>query len=250
MALDNKEFFLCYQPIMSLPDGKIRGFEALIRWRHPVRGLISPAEFIPLAEEIGFIRPIGRWVLEAACRQAKHWQDTFPVSPPLTISVNLSAAELTDSNLLEEVTQVVQESKILHGTLKLELTESVVMKDAEQTCQLLLGLKDLGIQLSLDDFGTGYSSLNYLRRLPMDALKIDRSFVRDMDSDEEKREIAQIIVMLARAIGLKVIAEGAETLAEVEQLNRLGCDFAQGYYFFRPLESHMAEAALRKQFEE
>jgi len=248
MALDNKEFFLCYQPIVSLPDGKIRGFEALIRWQHPVRGLISPAEFIPLAEEIGFIRPIGRWVLEAACKQAKHWQDTFPVSPPLTISVNLSAAELTDSNLLEEVTQVVQDSKILHGTLKLELTESVVMKDAEQTCQLLLGLKDLGIQLSLDDFGTGYSSLNYLRRLPMDALKIDRSFVRDIDSDLEKREIAQIIVMLARAIGLKVIAEGAETLAEVEQLNVIGCDFAQGYYFHRPMESYKAEAVLRSQF--
>ena len=248
MALDKKEFFLCYQPIVSLPDGKIRGFEALIRWQHPVRGLISPAEFIPLAEEIGFIRPIGRWVLEAACKQAKHWQDTFPVSPPLTISVNLSAAELTDSNLLEEVTQVVQDSKILHGTLKLELTESVVMKDAEQTCQLLLGLKDLGIQLSLDDFGTGYSSLNYLRRLPMDALKIDRSFVRDMDSDVEKREIAQIIVMLARAIGLKVIAEGAETLAEVEQLNVIGCDFAQGYYFYRPMESYKAEAVLRSQF--
>jgi predicted signal transduction protein with EAL and GGDEF domain len=248
MALDNQEFFLCYQPIVSLPDGKIRGFEALIRWQHPIRGLISPAEFIPLAEEIGLIRQIGRWVLEAACKQAKQWQDTFPVTPPLTMSVNLSAAELTKSNLLEEVTEVVQNSEILHGTLKLELTESVVMKDAEQACQLLLGLKDLGIQLSLDDFGTGYSSLNYLRRLPMDALKIDRSFVREMDSDPEKREIAQIIVMLARTIGLKVIAEGAETLAEVEHLNRMGCDFAQGYYFFRPLESQMAEQALQRQF--
>ena len=247
-ALDNQEFFLCYQPIVSLPDGKICGFEALIRWRHPTRGLISPAEFISLAEEIGFIRPIGRWVLEVACKQAKHWQDTFPLEPPLTMSVNLSAAELTKSNLLNEVARVVQDSGIRHGSLKLELTESVIMKDAEQTCQLLLGLKDLGIQLSLDDFGTGYSSLNYLRRFPMDALKIDRSFVRDMDSDPEKREIAQIIVMLARAMGLKVIAEGAETLAEVEHLNRMGCDYAQGYYFFRPLESQMAEQALYTQY--
>lgn len=246
-ALDNQEFFLCYQPIVSLPDGKIRGFEALIRWQHPTRGVISPMEFIPLAEEIGLIRPIGRWVLEVACKQAKRWQDAFPMNPPLTMSVNLSAIQLRQTNLLEAVTLIVSDSGIMPGSLKLELTESVVMSDAEQTCQLLFGFKKLGIQLSLDDFGTGYSSLSYLRRLPMDALKIDRSFVHEMDSSEEKREIAHVIIMLARTLGLQVIAEGAETLIEVEHLNRMGCDYAQGFYFFKPLESQMAEQALRTQ---
>lgn len=248
-ALGNQEFFLCYQPIVSLPDGNIRGFEALIRWQHPTRGLISPMEFIPRAEEMGLIRPIGSWVLEMACRQAKRWQDAFPMNPPLTMSVNLSASQLGQSDLLEVFTHIVQDSGIEPGSLKLELTESVVMSEAEQTCQLLLAFKKLGIQLSLDDFGTGYSSLSYLRRLPMDVLKIDRSFVRDMDSNEEKREIAQIIVMLARALRLKVIAEGTETLAEVESLNRMGCDYAQGYYFFKPLESPIAEQALHAQFD-
>ena len=244
-ALDNQQFFLCYQPIVSLPDTKICGFEALIRWNHPTRGLVSPLEFISRAEVIGLIRPIGSWVLDAACKQAKRWQDAFPMNPPLTMSVNLSVGQLGQSDLLEVFSRIVHDSRIAPGSLKLELTESVVMNDADKTCELLIGLRKLGIQMSLDDFGTGYSSLSYLRRLPIDALKIDRSFVRDMDSNEEKREIAHFIVMLARALGLKVIAEGTETLAEVESLNRMGCDYAQGYYFFKPLESEMAEQALK-----
>lgn len=248
-ALDKQEFFLCYQPIVSLPDRKIRGFEALIRWQHPTRGVISPMEFIPLAEEIGLIRPIGSWVLEVACKQAKRWQDAFPMNPPLTMSVNLSAVQLGQPSLLEAVTRIVHDSGIVPGSLKLELTESVVMSDAEQTCQLLFGFKKLGIQLSVDDFGTGYSSLSYLRRLPIDALKIDRSFVHEMDSNEEKREIAHVIITLARNLGLQVIAEGAETLAEVEHLNRMGCDYAQGFYFFKPLESQIAEQALHTQYD-
>lgn len=248
-ALDNQEFFLCYQPIVSLPDGKIRGFEALIRWQHPTRGVISPVEFVPLAEEIGLILPIGSWVLEEACKQAKCWQDAFPMNPPLTMSVNLSAVQLGQPNLLEAVTRIVHDSGIVHGSLKLELTESVIMGDAEQTCQLLFGFKKLGIQLSVDDFGTGYSSLSYLRRLPIDALKIDGSFVHEMDSNEEKREIAHVIITLAQTLGLQVIAEGAETLTEVEHLNRMGCDYAQGFYFFKPIESQLAEQALHTQYD-
>jgi predicted signal transduction protein with EAL and GGDEF domain len=239
-----QEFRLLYQPIVSLGDGVVRGFEALIRWHHPRRGLVSPAEFIGLAEEIGLIGPIGEWVLQEACRQLSAWQHAFPMSPPLTMSVNMSAKQLNQTNLVERVAEIIQSSGIAPGSLKLELTESVVMSDAERSRQLFLELKSLGIQLSLDDFGTGYSSLSYLRRLPLDVLKVDRSFVSHMDVDEEKQNIAQIIVMLARTLGLTVIAEGAETEGEVKKLRALECDYVQGYYFHKPMSASAVEEVL------
>lgn len=246
-AVSEQEFRLHYQPIVSLEDGVVRGFEALIRWNHPRRGMVSPAEFIGLAEEIGLIRLIGEWVLKEACTQLKKWQDMYEMRPPLTMSVNVSAKQLSQANLVERVAQIVQSSSIAPGSLKLELTESVVMSDAEHSRQLFLELKSLGIQLSLDDFGTGYSSLSYLRRLPLDVLKVDRSFVSQMDTDEEKQNIAQIIVMLARTLGLTVIAEGAETEGEVKKLQALECEYVQGYYFHKPMAAHAAQLVLAEQ---
>ncbi|MBI3144048.1 MAG: EAL domain-containing protein [Pseudogulbenkiania sp.] len=248
-AVREQEFRLFYQPIVSLGDGVVRGFEALIRWVHPRLGLVSPAEFIGLAEEIGLIRDIGDWVLQEACRQLSEWQRAFPSEPPLTMSVNISARQLNQANLVGRVAKIVQSSCIAPGSLKLELTESVVMSDAERSCQLFQELKGLGIQLSLDDFGTGYSSLSYLRRLPLDVLKVDRSFVSHMDVDEEKQNITQIIVLLARTLGLTVIAEGAETEGEVKQLRELGCDYVQGYYFHRPMPANSAKLVLQEQLE-
>lgn len=248
-AVYEQEFGLFYQPIMSLEDGLVRGFEALIRWAHPHRGLVPPTEFIGLAEEIGLIRDIGDWVLQEACLQLSEWQRAFPSEPPLSMSVNISARQLNQANLVGRVAEIVRSSGIAPGSLKLELTESVVMNDAERSCQLFQELKGLGIQLSLDDFGTGYSSLSYLRRLPLDVLKVDRSFVSHMDMDEEKQNITQIIVLLARTLGLTVIAEGAETEGEVNQLRELGCDYVQGYYFHRPMPADSARQVLQEQLE-
>jgi len=245
LALPGKQFYLQYQPIVSPQDGMIRGFEALLRWRHPVLGMISPVEFIPVAEEVGLIGQIGGWVLDEACRQLRAWQDAG--SPSLSMSVNVSAIQLADGELVDLVTRVLADSGIAHGSLKLELTESAVMADPEHALAIFQQLKALGVRLSLDDFGTGYSSLSHLRRLPIDTLKIDRSFVSAMDSHADKREIAGVVVMLARALGLDVVAEGVETNAEVDILRDMGSDFVQGYYFFRPLDHEAATRALAHQ---
>lgn len=244
-ALERGQFSLRYQPIVNAIDGVIQGFEALLRWQHPVRGWISPVEFIPLAEETGLIISIGAWVLKEACQQCAQWQKQFPRQPALSISVNLSALQLAQANLVEHVVNVLQESGLAPGSLKLEITESTVMRDPERANTLLLELKQMGIKISLDDFGTGYSSLSQLRRLPLDTLKVDRSFVSDMDSDDEKRKITKLIVELAQLLGMNVIAEGAETALEVAQLRVMGCEYVQGYYFYRPLDVNSVEQELR-----
>jgi predicted signal transduction protein with EAL and GGDEF domain len=245
LALDSEQLTLVYQPIVTPDDGRICGFEALLRWHHPVYGNVSPVEFIPVAEEIGLIGQIGSRVLEQACAQLRLWQANS--ATPLTMSVNVSALQLTDGKLVDLVTRVLQESGIAHGSLKLELTESAVMADPNNALLIFQRLKALGVQLSLDDFGTGYSSLSHLRRLPIDTLKIDRSFVSQMDSVEDKRQIAEVVIMLARTLGLDVVAEGVETLAEVSALRAMGSDFVQGYYFFQPMAAEAVEVALAAQ---
>ena len=241
-ALAAQQLFLQYQPIVTPVDGCVSGFEALLRWRHPVFGMVSPVEFIPVAEEAGLIGAIGGWVLEQACRQLSVWQRAS--GKPLSMSVNLSAMQLGDTNLVGLVTDVLRESGVLRGSLKLELTESAVMADPDHARTVFGQLQALGVRLSLDDFGTGYSSLSHLRRLPIDTLKIDRSFVSQLDKFDDKRQIAEVVVLLARALGLDVVAEGAETLEEVEVLRELGSDYVQGYYFSKPLDVEAATALV------
>jgi EAL domain-containing protein (putative c-di-GMP-specific phosphodiesterase class I) len=244
-ALAQDELFLHYQPIVSPRDGRVSGFEALLRWRHPAHGLVPPNEFIPVAEEIGLIEPIGAWVLEQATRQLREWQQSHDMR--LDMSVNVSAVQFVDGALVEVVRRVLAETGIAPASLKLELTESAVMADAEHALKVFAQLKALGVRVSLDDFGTGYSSLSYLRRLPIDTLKIDRSFVSQLDRFDDKRQIVEVVLMLARALQLDVVAEGVETDAELQLLRDMGSDYVQGYFYHRPLTPEAAEAVLVEQ---
>lgn len=240
-AIDQDEFRIHYQPIVSLKSGKIRGFEALLRWQHPQRGLVSPGEFIPVAEEAGLIVPIGWWVLREACRQMREWQIKFPDNSALTISVNISAKQFSQPNLIQQIKQILQETGLKSHFLKLEITESVLMENAKSVAATLNELHGLGIRLSIDDFGTGYSSLSYLHQFPIDTLKIDRSFVNEVDIDVEKIQIARTIVTLAWSLGMDVVAEGVETKKQMYQLQALKCELGQGYLFSKPLNSKMTE---------
>ncbi len=233
-ALDRQEFYLVYQPIVAIETGQIIGFEALARWQHPTKGVISPATFIPLAEKTGCIHQLGLWVLEQACRQLYSWQQIFPSNPPLTISVNLSALQLLEPNLTSMIQRIIHTSGIAPQQLKLEVTESALI---DNHCGItdFSALRTMGIQLCVDDFGTGYSSLGRLRELPIDVLKIDRSFVHNKQWD-----ISETIVLLATKLGLDVIAEGVETADELAALRALGCNTMQGYYFSQPLDSQAA----------
>ncbi|HEX8922678.1 MAG TPA: EAL domain-containing protein, partial [Pyrinomonadaceae bacterium] len=234
-AIERKEFILHYQPIVALETGKISGFEALIRWQHPERGFVSPDDFIPIAEETGLIIPIGQWVLEEACRQIHEWQEEFPQYPPLQISVNLSSKQFVNSSLIDQIRRVLRETGVEPHSLKLEITESVVMENFESAIEMLNQLRTLGIELSIDDFGTGYSSLSYLHRFPISTLKIDRSFVSRMSDNNENGEIVRTIMMLARSLKMDVVAEGVETQDQLSQLAMLECEYGQGYYFSKPL---------------
>jgi predicted signal transduction protein with EAL and GGDEF domain len=245
LAQERDQLWLAYQPIVAARDGIICGFEALLRWNHPVYGAVSPAEFIPVAEEIGLIGEMGCWILGQACRQLGIWQRESGY--PLTMSVNLSARQLSGVGLVALVEQTLSETGILAGTLKLELTESMVMADPEHALTIFRQLKDLHVKLALDDFGTGYSSLSHLRRLPIDTLKIDRSFVSQMDCNDDKRQIVEVIMMLAHTLGMDVVAEGAETAAEVNVLRAMNIDFVQGYHYFKPMRADAAGAVWREQ---
>lgn len=234
-ALGRDEFTLVYQPIVSLADGRILELEALVRWQHLTRGQISPVQFIPIAEEIGVIEPLGLWVLEEACRQAVLWQNAVPTDPPLVMSVNLSGRQFQDPKLVDKIAAVLRETGLAPCGLKLEITESVLMFDPEGTAATMHALTGLGVRFAIDDFGTGYSSLSYLRRFPVDTLKIDRSFVEGLGTDVQAHAIVRSIVALAKALSLSVTGEGVETDNQQAQLKELECDRGQGYLFARPL---------------
>ncbi len=243
-AVEKNELLLHYQPIVHLETGRIEGFEALVRWRHPEKGLLYPEDFIPVAEETGAILPIGRWVLDGACRQIAQWQKRYAAYGPICLSVNLSGPELIHHDLVSQVRQIIARSSLERGSLRLELTESMLLQNFELVFDRLEELKELAVKLHLDDFGTGYCSLSYLQRLPTDTLKIDRSFVTEIASESDAGHIIEAIVQLARRLGISVSAEGLETKEQVERVRGLACNYGQGYYFSEPLDPATAEQLL------
>jgi diguanylate cyclase (GGDEF)-like protein len=232
-ALERKEFFLHYQPQVDLKSGAVIGVEALLRWAHPQFGVVPPDQFIPAAEDSGLIVPVGEWVLRTACGQLKLWQNEG--KPPVKMAVNLSAREFQGANLLQGVTRIIEDIGIDPAWLEIEITESTIMQHGDTAIFTLRKFREMGMALALDDFGTGYSSLSYLKRFPIDRLKIDRSFVRDIETDPDDAAIVRGIVALSHSIGLRVLAEGVETLAQMQLLQQCGCDEAQGYYFSEPV---------------
>jgi diguanylate cyclase (GGDEF)-like protein/PAS domain S-box-containing protein len=242
-AVERQEFVVHYQPVVSLADGSVTGFEALVRWQHPMRGLVPPAAFIPVAEETGLIVPLGRQVLREACLQVVRWRDSNPGSTPPYISVNLSARQFAREDLADVVRGLLDETGVPPACLKLEITESLLIEESDGVHNQLKGLKALGVQLLLDDFGTGYSSLAYLQRFPIDIVKIDRAFVSGM-GEKERAQLIEIIVLLGRTLGMGVVAEGVETATQLQRLRELGCDHAQGYFFSRPVKAEEATALL------
>jgi len=232
-ALERNEFFLYYQPQVNLITGRIIGMEALLRWRHPDLGLLSPAKFIPLAEESGLIIPIGEWVLRAACARTKAWQDAGGL--PLRVAVNLSGYQFRQSNLVEMVEEVLGETGLDPRCLELELTESAIMDSPERAAMTLRRLKELGLSLAIDDFGTGYSSLSHLKQFPLDRLKIAQFFVRDITTNPDDAAIAEAIIAMAHSLKLQVIAEGVEQRDQMDFLLSRGCEEMQGFCFSRPV---------------
>jgi EAL domain-containing protein (putative c-di-GMP-specific phosphodiesterase class I) len=246
LALQNDEFRLLYQPIFALRTGRIAGVEALIRWRHPDRGTVPPSEFISIAEDTGLIVPIGAWVLHESCRQVAKWNVDYP-NMMLQLSVNLSARQLQDTNLVGLVRRVVHETGLPAHQLTLEVTESILLRDVVGSIDQLEALRRMGIQIAIDDFGTGYSSLSYLQRLPVDSVKIDRSFVSDVASGARAGAFVRAILQLCRTLELRTVAEGVETAAQAAALRRLRCDLAQGFYFAHPLEPDQIETRFARE---
>lgn len=243
-AIERQEFRVYYQPIVSLTSGTISGFEALLRWQHPERGLLSPTDFIPLAEETGLIVEIGCWVLFEACRQMQVWRMRYPSNTLEKISVNLSVKQFSQADLIEQIAQILDSTGLDACSLVLEITESAIMENGDEANTALSQLRAMGIKLSIDDFGTGYSSLGRLYSFPINILKIDRSFVSPMDANNKNLEIIEIIVTLADKLGMDVTAEGVETQEQLALLRKLNCEYGQGYFFSRPLDSSAAEALI------
>jgi EAL domain-containing protein (putative c-di-GMP-specific phosphodiesterase class I) len=243
-ALDRKEFLLHFQPKLSADMGHMCGAEALLRWRHPQRGLVSPADFIPVLEETGLILPVGLWVLETACAQLRHWQDAG--LPTVPIAINLSARQFQQADLDERVNEILHRHGISPTMIELELTESMLMHDPAQATRTLGKLKHTGVRLSVDDFGTGYSSLAYLKQFPLDTLKIDRAFIKSIPHDPNDVAIALAIVNLAHNLNLDVVAEGVETDAQARFLIEQGCDILQGFCFSRPVDADAFTTLLEK----
>ncbi|MBC7797625.1 MAG: EAL domain-containing protein [Pyrinomonadaceae bacterium] len=249
-AVERNEFEVFYQPIMNLITNSISGFEALVRWKHPERGLVSPFDFIPVAEETELIIPIGDWVLMESCRQVKEWQSKWAFPAPLTISVNLSGKQFKQIDLVQRIKQILNETRLEAQDLRLEITESVVMDNAEEATAMLNQLRSLGVQLSIDDFGTGYSSLSYLHRFPVNILKVDRSFVSRMSVDNESLGIVETIIALASKLKMKVVAEGVETQDQKNQLKTFNCEYGQGYLFSKPVPAREAQDFIEKQWQQ
>jgi diguanylate cyclase (GGDEF)-like protein len=244
-AIERQEFCLYYQPIVTLSGQRLCGFEALLRWQHPTRGLMPPASFIPIAEETGLIVPIGQWALREACRQMRAWDHDFPACASLAINVNVSPRQCLHPDLVGDVTRVLAETGLAPERLKLEITESLVLEGTDSVVEILTALRELGVQLGLDDFGIGYSALSYLRLLPLQTLKIDRSFVSELQNVENV-EIVRAILSMASGLSMNVTAEGVETADQAARLIELACEFGQGFYFDKPLAEHDAREAVRQ----
>lgn len=243
-AIDKDELIVYYQPIIDLATMELMGFEALMRWNHPQRGMVPPVEFIPVAEETNFIVPLTLWILQKSCAQLVEWQRRSPLNKNLMISVNLSGKHFAQPDIVEQIKWIIKETGVNPSCLKLEITESAIMENAENTINLLKNLRLLGIHLSIDDFGTGYSSLSYLHRFPINMLKVDRSFVGSMEDGTENGEIVRTIISLAKTLNLNVVAEGIESIHQLHQLRVLGCEYGQGYLFSRPVSAEDAQIIL------
>ncbi|WP_414577706.1 EAL domain-containing protein [Anabaena sp. CCY 9402-a] len=249
-ALERQEFIVYYQPIIDLNNNNLIGVEALVRWQHPTRGFVSPTEFIPVAEETGLIVPLDHWVLQTSCQQLRNWQTQFDSKLALKVSVNLSVQDICKATLVRDVEEILTQVGLDGNCLTLEITESILIENITETIIVLEQLKTLGIQISIDDFGTGYSSLNYLHRLPADTLKIDRSFINQMEEGQRNYQVVKTIITLSNQLGLAVVAEGIETQQQLQRLQQLGCEFGQGYLFSHPLAAHEIETLLIKKFAE
>lgn len=244
-ALENKEFMLHYQPQFDLSETRLIGVEALIRWRHPETGMISPADFIPLLEETGLIVPVGEWILRSACAQNRKWQEAG--LPPVRIAVNLSAIQFQQADLVQTVRKVLQETGLAPEYLELEITENIAVHNEEAVIFVLDELRKVGIHIAIDDFGTGYSSLSYLKRFPIDKLKIDQSFVRDCKEGKHDVGIVRAIIGMGHSLNLKVIAEGVETWEQADFLQRNGCDEVQGYFYGKPMTADDFASLMRRE---
>src|SRR6185295_3946395 len=245
-AIDGHQFLVYYQPEVSLATRRVVGYEALVRWNHPQRGIVMPGEFLPLAEETGLIVPLGRIVMREACRQMAEWQRDYPQHPPLSVSVNLSSRELNDSELVSTVARVLHDTGLNPGSLRIEVTEGSILEDHEVTAATLRRLQELNISLEIDDFGTGYSSLSRLHEFSFATVKIDRSFVKNLVEETGSAHLVETILLMAKSMGLGVVAEGIETREQLTKLTALGCDYGQGYYFSRPMDGHTTRRSIQQ----